>query len=512
MNKTFSGGVESKFNATVGYNGSGTSVGSARPNTDYAIGFSNAALSLIKTSLESTKLDEGVDYFVYPICFNMRHSVELRLKKYWKDLYFLSGIEDMQKDMEEQRRKGNNSRNGVRGKHKYNKISMYRDSKVIKLNGLKNDVPLFPDVKEVETHDLEKIWCNFKEYATVIDTRFEYFILLLDEIITDIGSIDPTGQTFRYPESNTSQVHLADTPLINVLLLKVRFEQLNEVLSYLDDFMEEIKREYRCVISTTNLSYFDIYKIITAMEPFSKGDTPYYVAAKEAIMSEFGIGSNEYGRLLSVIRNDKTINSIQNSDNALDFNDVDSIERFFELVYEFNKMGATDGDFCFDFSDPDCLNRLFDSIKTSDDGVDVISLFLSEFDDEKISEIIALYDFHKQYCYYSEYVYRMARIKDELLAISGCNRERMNFARHYFEKTNLVSGIIISLYNLNIKTLAHSLIKKYDLKSQVWCQNLLAGKVSDGFSSYKYFIRKIDVLTDKKNTAQRIAINIRHQN
>ena len=89
-NNTFSGGVNSRFNATVGNNGSGSPLGEARSNIDYAIGFSSAAIELIEVALTSDKIENSLDYLVYPICFNMRHAVELQLKKVWKDLSSLA--------------------------------------------------------------------------------------------------------------------------------------------------------------------------------------------------------------------------------------------------------------------------------------------------------------------------------------------------------------------------------------------------------------------------------------
>lgn len=85
-NDTFSGGETTHLNATVGNNGSFAPEGEARSNTDYALGFSSAALELIRAAKESSELRTHLDFLVYPICFNMRHAVELRLKKWWKDL------------------------------------------------------------------------------------------------------------------------------------------------------------------------------------------------------------------------------------------------------------------------------------------------------------------------------------------------------------------------------------------------------------------------------------------
>ncbi|MEC8749072.1 MAG: hypothetical protein VXX73_12275 [Pseudomonadota bacterium] len=89
-NKTFSGSINANLNATVGPNGSDAPEGQPRSNTDYAIGYSSAAISLINVAIESPDLKTTPDFLVYPICFNMRHSLELYLKKFWDDLAILA--------------------------------------------------------------------------------------------------------------------------------------------------------------------------------------------------------------------------------------------------------------------------------------------------------------------------------------------------------------------------------------------------------------------------------------
>jgi len=91
-NNTFFGanGHYSEVNATVGNNGSFKPEGVARSNMDYSIGYSSAALALIELAIESQEVRNSVDYLVYPICFNMRHAVELQLKELWRTLEELS--------------------------------------------------------------------------------------------------------------------------------------------------------------------------------------------------------------------------------------------------------------------------------------------------------------------------------------------------------------------------------------------------------------------------------------
>lgn len=143
-NNTFSVGVNGNFNATVGNNGSGAPIGEARSNIDYAIGFSSAAIELIEVALTSQKLENCVDYLVYPICFNMRHAVELQLKKVWKDLSILA-------------------------EYRKARLTDHRNNKIKASPSLRGKIKPFPDLDEASTHDLFIIWNLIEEYAPLID-------------------------------------------------------------------------------------------------------------------------------------------------------------------------------------------------------------------------------------------------------------------------------------------------------------------------------------------------------
>ncbi|WP_053979626.1 hypothetical protein [Marinagarivorans algicola] len=71
FNNIFRGCEPTEYNACVGKNGDPS-------YAEYANGFCDAALHLIDAAIERTAMDEQI----YPICFNMRHAIELRLKQY----------------------------------------------------------------------------------------------------------------------------------------------------------------------------------------------------------------------------------------------------------------------------------------------------------------------------------------------------------------------------------------------------------------------------------------------
>jgi hypothetical protein len=118
VNKTFCGSEPSWANACVGNNG-------APDYKEYSKGFSRAAIVLIDKVLEEDSIDFHIDDFIYPICFNMRHSVELRLK------HAIQILEQLAKY------KGCSSKFDLSG-----------------------------------SHDIKNIWCHFKRKSEVFDIRY----------------------------------------------------------------------------------------------------------------------------------------------------------------------------------------------------------------------------------------------------------------------------------------------------------------------------------------------------
>lgn len=160
VNNTFLGAEPSWANACVGENGNPTYV-------QYAMGFSQAANLLIDQVLNDD-IKYAVDDFIYPVCFNMRHSVELRLK---------GAISELQK---------------------LGEVARIR---------LEFDL--------IGSHDIGRIWEFFQTQSEKFDSRYEALNQKIAPTILDIAAIDATGQTFRYPVSTESQKHLADVGVIS---------------------------------------------------------------------------------------------------------------------------------------------------------------------------------------------------------------------------------------------------------------------------------------------------------
>src|SRR5471030_117832 len=189
-NKTFNVGEEEDIhlNACVGNNGH---VG----KRGYGAGFSEGA-KLLLAELVKDGTEASVDTLIYPICFSARHSIELFLKE-----------------------------------------------QIERMRRLRSTVHI-PAAST--THDLSNLWEEFARMATVTDRRFAAFIPLLDSHIGDFAQIDPTGQTFRYPDDNESKRHLVATSIINVVVFKKRFEELANLIEEFENLSDAIREEYRC--------------------------------------------------------------------------------------------------------------------------------------------------------------------------------------------------------------------------------------------------------------------------
>ncbi|WP_241835556.1 transcriptional regulator [Salinivibrio kushneri] len=310
-NDTFSGGETTHLNATVGNNGSFAPEGEARSNTDYALGFSSAALELIRSAKESSQLRTHLDFLVYPICFNMRHAVELRLKKWWKDLGILASKREV-------------------------KLKQHRDAKVAKDRSLRGKLEPFPTIDEASTHDLSKLWNLVTEYAPVIDSRFSKLLPLLDPYIQDIADIDPTGQTFRYPASNDSQVHLAETPLISIRILELRFTMLFKLFDFQDQITQDMKYEYSWVDTPNQLSYHDLQSISLVLAEYEdKEGEPIAVQAKEVVRDKYGLSASLYSKTVFAIKYNHYLNHSLNIINKPKHLSEEAIGVIFEAYFDY---------------------------------------------------------------------------------------------------------------------------------------------------------------------------------
>lgn len=251
-NSTFRDADPIDFNACVGNNG-------VVNYLTYAKGFSNAANLILDQVIQTN--GNNVDSFIYPICFNMRHSIELRLK---------SAIEE---------------------------ISILAHIKSLKLN----------DFNLAGSHDIGNIWGYFETNSENLDHRYKKINDIIKTTILDIAEIDPTGQTFRYPFDTENKKHLTEQRLINCLILKSAFLELERNLDNLDYLNKMLIEEYKIGSYVGKLSRSQIFNLVAKIPAQEKWCTDLN---KTAIKAQYNLSSNkELIKVLNFIQNNYEISS-----------------------------------------------------------------------------------------------------------------------------------------------------------------------------------------------------------
>ncbi|QJI41058.1 hypothetical protein HKK52_09040 [Pseudomonas sp. ADAK2] len=243
-NSTFCGGDQSWANACVGNNGNPSYV-------EYSKGFSTAANMLLDQVIDDGGIHLYVDELIYPICFNMRHSVELRLKGAIDELFEIAAI------------KGS---------------SFVFDS--------------------ATSHDIGIIWGAFKTESELLDSRYVSLNSEINQIILDIASVDSTGQTFRYPNSNESQKHLTEVSIINIIVLKEKFAELEQSLDLLHRLNLWLRDEYQQGTHTSKLSRPNFDKDIQGLKESFRHLIQKTNALENVLITLFALGNASLAELL----------------------------------------------------------------------------------------------------------------------------------------------------------------------------------------------------------------------
>lgn len=275
------------YNACVGNNGS--------PNIYfYADGFADSVDLLIDnlTKGHSALLDT----LIYPICFSLRHSVELTLKGQIQELCELAKLRER---------------------------------------------PLASDTdieKVLNQHDIMNLWVFFTGYAVAFDRRYKEQISSLDPLIRCIAETDPTGQTFRYSYSTEAKKHLTDVSVINVLVLREQFRIICDNLEKLRGLSQWLWREYSTGSFTGHLSRKDLQDIAGRLPPRQTWADPSagFDSIKSSIKSEYNIGSKELSKAITKIQNSKDLARIIGLEvkvPGLSAGDLNALNDFWKLAW-----------------------------------------------------------------------------------------------------------------------------------------------------------------------------------
>ena len=409
-NDTFIGGAPTWANACVGENG-------FPGYWEYAKGFSQAATILIDMVLQGRGLKHSVDMMVYPVCFNMRHSVELRLKDAILGLIL---------------------------------IEKWR------CRNLQFDF--------AGSHDIGNIWAFFVENARSVDDRYEPIISRLDKRIADIAEVDATGQTFRYPLDTESQKHLVDVAIINFVVLKERFAGLEAALDDLHRLSRYLLNEYAWGSFTKRLSRKNLFELASLLPRRSAWVNESFSAIKSKLKKRFMIGSKELSESIRRIESHfELAPAIGVRVPLLGVEEVD-VQEFFSHWFKQHDVPSDQ-----DPIDPEVRewgsDGWFEAIE-SDSRIqaEVWSTVKPELTAEKLAGMSALFYFAFELDFSECYIRIYETCLEEVqLAFADSEDSVRSKYFHLFEKTNAVDNLLRSLFILRKAELADQLVAAHGL-------------------------------------------------
>jgi hypothetical protein len=409
-NTTFVGGDPIWANACVGENGFPS-------YWEYAKGFSQAATTLIDLVLSERGLKLSVDEMIYPVCFNMRHSVELRLKGAIEELTLIEKCRD---------------------------------------RNLQFDL--------AGSHDIGNLWSFFVGRAPVIDDRYDSIISRLDTKIADIAEIDATGQTFRYPLNTESQKHLVDVSIINFLVLKRSFAELEAVLDDLHRLNKYLRDEYRWGSFTKRLSRKNIFEIASLLPARATWTDESFDTTRETIKKRFKIGGKELSASIKLIETHYELAPEIGMSIPLLGVEEGYIKEFFGHWFEQHDLPSDKDQIDIEVSEWGAEEMFDDFLKRSQKRAEVWNSIQSGLTPEKLAGVSALFYFARELDFSESYVriYSVDLQKAKASFVYSEESVRSKYF-HLFDKTNAVHNILRSLYFLKKIECADQLVAAYRL-------------------------------------------------
>ncbi len=416
-NATFCGGEPTWANACVGDNGSPSYV-------EYAMGFSKAANLIIDQVLESRDIDLSVDEMVYPVCFNMRHSIELRLKGAIDALEAIGEMKSV----------------GV-------------------------------EFNYSGSHDLGNIWEFFKGTSGKIDMRFKNVNDQIEPTILDVAEIDATGQTFRYAFNTDSQRHLTEVRIINFVVLKEKFNALEKGLDHLLRLTKYLTEEYSLNTFTKKLSRCQLFALANDLPPRTVWVDESFRETKQTLRDKYSLGSRDLSCAIDVIQSNYELAyriDVQLPLKGLDENDLLWFIDFWMELHPQILNRRTELDLSDTKSDISLIlesihrdNELKQSFWERKDG------YLTP---EKLAGLNALFYFGYDKQFSETYVTIYAReLIDAHAAFNNRDIDIWENFMHIADKANYFDNLVMSLFALYYDELAEFLIEAYGVTNAfIW--------------------------------------------
>ncbi|MDV7210970.1 hypothetical protein [Azotobacter beijerinckii] len=405
FNNTFCGADPFWANACVGNNGN--------PGYfEYSKGFSQAANLLINMVLADEGMNLHVDDLIYPVCFNMRHSIELRLK---------GAIEELCK------------------------IAKYKSVRI--------------EFDFATSHDIGIIWDLFKSTSESLDYRFASINSHIEPTIKDIAEIDATGQTFRYPISNESKKHLIDVGVINFSVLRYKFTELEQGFDQLHLLNMHLCDEYHHGTFTSKLNRPQLYRIAMKLPQKSKWVDGGLDPVKAQIRKEYNLSSNDFARALDKIKEHYYLSSAIGAPRPLLGVEEEQIIVFFDCWVKLYPINNAASDIIISGFPAGGTEEMLEDMKRQ---IRIKSEIWSEISTTVthgfLAGIRALFYFARDKAYVEYYPVVYNCEMNEAQHLSG-DMLKTSFT-DILEKTNALRNILISLFAIGHIDLAETLIAR----------------------------------------------------
>lgn len=410
-NLTFKGAEPTWANACVGANGNPQII-------EYANGFATAANLLIDQVIRDESKTIFVDELIYPICFNMRHALELHLKAAIENITIVSRL---------------------RGR----------------------SLPEFP---AASTHDLGNIWQYLKANAEVLDKRYSVYLTRLEEFVNDIAVVDSTGQVFRYPFDTENIKHLVDVSIINVIVLQRRFNKLETLLSEFNSLNVFLIDEYACGSFTTKLSRPELFDIALRLPKRNQWGTAEFDIAKAALRDEYGLSSNDYCKALNIIQAHYEMSQHIDVVVPLFAVSLPMLDAFFT---QWVILHGIDEDGGLAAASPEDLgNELEFVLRENSRSRSALEQWwganVELFSASNVAELEALYYFPTG-LHYSEYFVLARETFIKRMSVNGPNGVKDGIF-HLLRKTSAIGEVLSTLRFLGQSSLVQSLVEKHGLQ------------------------------------------------
>lgn len=388
----FARGGHTWANACVGNNGNAG-------YWEYASGFSKASNLMLKSVVEEGD-PVDLDTFIYPICFNMRHSIELRIK------YSIVALRE---------------------------IAFHKKNKTV-----------FFDLDK--SHDIGVIWKFFKENSVKLDGRYHSLTDELDGFLCDLSKVDSTGQVFRYPYSNEKQKHLTEISIINLINLKEGFRYIEEKFDELNNLNKYLSYEYMQGTCTSDLSRFDIKKISFELPHKSLWGLEGFNGIKECLAKKYKISKKQLSVAIDIIKNNYEF--ALNIGLNLGLKGL-SDEQLVSFVSKWQSIygGRVNEDGSGGVKDGMEVDRIISYLRREDD---LWCYYSDRLSHDNVAGLYALFYFHRELDFSERYVFLYNEYLREFKMNSSVSKEDF---MHLARKANLIEAVVESLEFLGKKNL-----------------------------------------------------------